>query len=376
MPITFYIELNPQKPMGQLSNVLHKFEIFYNVLEANKALVSDLENASKTSGTSGTSQSPRKPKQGKGAKVANRIHPTTYDKRNVLQFTHYTMPLCHFGGHNLWLLKPTCLNRGQGIHVFHDLETLRELIVSNCARMAEDPMHDGPVTKGEGGKEEPRRKENVMVNSFIIQKYIERPMLIESRKFDVRVWVLLSHELDCFFFKEGYLRTSSSAYEIDPNNVDNKFVHLTNNAVQKFAQNYGNFEDGNQMSFPAFQLYLNLHHPHIRMCEDLVPQMKALIKKSMLAVRKKVNMEGRRHSMEIFGYDFIIDADFNVWLIEVNTNPCLEESSDLLKSLIPRMIDDALKLTVDKLYPIPTQHSAPSVPRYPVTGYADDLNMW
>lgn len=55
--------------------------------------------------------------------------------------------------------------------------------------------------------------------------------------------------------------------------------------------------------------------------------------------------------MEIFGYDFILDSDLNPWLIEVNTNPCLEESSNLLKILIPRMVDDALKLTVDVLFP-------------------------
>lgn len=37
-------------------------------------------------------------------------------------------------------------------------------------------------------------------------------------------------------------------------------------------------------------------------------------------------------------------------MIEVNTNPCLEESSALLSELIPRMIDDALKLTVDLIF--------------------------
>jgi len=34
----------------------------------------------------------------------------------------------------------------------------------------------------------------------------------------------------------------------------------------------------------------------------------------------------------------MIDAEFNTWLIEVNTNPCIEESSPLLEMLIPRMI--------------------------------------
>jgi len=89
-------------------------------------------------------------------------------------------------------------------------------------------------------------------NTFIIQKYIERPLLICKRKFDIRVWVLLNQEQDLFFFKEGYLRTSSSEFGIDLSNIDNAFVHLTNNAVQKHAENYGDFEDGNQLSFKRF----------------------------------------------------------------------------------------------------------------------------
>jgi len=42
---------------------------------------------------------------------------------------------------------------------------------------------------------------------------------------------LLNHEYDLFMFKEGYLRTSSSEFKIDLKNVDDQYVHLTNNAV-------------------------------------------------------------------------------------------------------------------------------------------------
>jgi tubulin--tyrosine ligase len=38
-------------------------------------------------------------------------------------------------------------------------------------------------------------------------------------------------------------------------------------------------------------------------------------------------------------------------LIEVNTNPCIEESSNLLKTLLPRMLEDMFKLTVDVVFP-------------------------
>jgi D-alanine-D-alanine ligase-like ATP-grasp enzyme len=94
--------------------------------------------------------------------------------------------------------------------------------------------------------------------------------------------------------------------------------------------------------------------------DDLVPQMKELIIKSMYAVRKKIDPFRRKSCFEMFGYDFILDSDFNVWLIEVNTNPCIEESSELLKIYLPRMIEDMLKLTVDQMFPkIKKRNNAP-----------------
>lgn len=85
----------------------------------------------------------------------------------------------------------------------------------------------------------------------------------------------------------------------------------------------------------------------MRVREHIIPQMKELVIKSIFAVRKKLDPFKRKHTFEMFGYDFILDEDFNVWLIEINTNPCIEESSCILKIYLPRMIEDMLKLTVD-----------------------------
>ncbi len=48
---------------------------------------------------------------------------------------------------------------------------------------------------------------------------------------------------------------------------------------------------------------------------------------AMTSAKRKLNPLKRKYCFEIFGYDYIIDSDLNVWLIEVNTNPCIEESS-------------------------------------------------
>jgi hypothetical protein len=67
----------------------------------------------------------------------------------------------------------------------------------------------------------------------------------------------------------------------------------------------------------------------------------------------KLDPKRRTNSFEIFGYDFMIDADFNLILIEANTNPCLELSCPLLARIIPAMLDNAFRLAVDPLYPPP-----------------------
>ncbi|KAL4455740.1 hypothetical protein ABPG74_003150 [Tetrahymena malaccensis] len=210
-------------------------------------------------------------------------------------------------------------------------------------------------------------------NQFVIQKYIERPLLINNRKFDIRVWVLVTQSMDVLIFKQGYLRMSSEVYDIT--DLQNPFIHLTNNAVQQHSKNYGKFENGNQMSFEDFQIFLDKTFPskNISLKEKIIPKMEEEIKLSLQSVRNKLNMNQRPNCFEIFGYDFIIDELFNVWIIEVNTNPCIEESSPILKVLLPRMLDDAFKLTIDQMLKINLSQRAI---KYPVPGYLDEENMW
>ena len=93
----------------------------------------------------------------------------------------------------------------------------------------------------------------------------------------------------------------------------------------------------------------------IDIVKHVVPQMKKIIVDTFKASCYKIDPERLCNSFEILGYDFMMDSDFKLNLIEVNTNPCLEESSSLLSRLLPRMLDDAFKLTVDVLFPPPNR---------------------
>ena len=54
------------------------------------------------------------------------------NKMTVKKFTNrpsgLVMPMSHFTGQNVWILKPTGFNRGKGIHVINSLSKLKKLI--------------------------------------------------------------------------------------------------------------------------------------------------------------------------------------------------------------------------------------------------------
>ena len=235
------------------------------------------------------------------------------------------LPATHYLGKNIWIMKPAGFNRGRGIKVFSDFDVLDDLVKEILANKAPGSAH-----------------------VYVIQKYIEKPLLIHNRKFDIRVWVLVTQTEQCYFFQQGYLRTSSEKFSLD--NLNCSFIHLTNNAIQKEGSEYGKFEAGNQMSFKQFQEYLLSNFGNIRL-GSIVSIMKSQIISSLQAVKGKLNPNGRLGCFEIFGYDFIVDGCFKPWLIEVNTNPCIELASPLLEQLIPRMLDDAFELTLDAVFP-------------------------
>jgi hypothetical protein len=156
-----------------------------------------------------------------------------------------------------------------------------------------------------------------------------------------------------YFYEDGYLRTSSQPFSLA--NLKSKFVHLTNDAVQCHDNSYGKFENGNKLSYQTFQKYLEHSFPESNVSFDntILPKIKRLITEAFIATFMKIDTNRRMHSFEIFGFDFMIDENFKVLLIECNTNPCLELCSPLSSRIIPALLDNVFRIAVDPLFPPP-----------------------
>lgn len=201
---------------------------------------------------------------------------------------------------------------------------------------------------------EDRKAVGANQRTYIVQKYIYKPMLYRNRKFDIRCYALvtvINNKFQAYFYKEGYLRTSVS--EFDMENVKDRFIHLTNDAVQKNSPEYGKFEDGNKLSYQEFQEYIDEAVSNKVNFKSIVyPKMRKVVFDTIKATYKKLDPKRRVNSFEILGYDFMLDELFTPWLLEINTNPCLALSGRYLGVLIPTMLSHAFAITLDQTFPV------------------------
>ena len=257
---------------------------------------------------------------------------------------------------NLWLIKAQNLNRGMCIKILNDINKIKKYIAyynrgisrgytDNTKKEMRNNSLNRKILNIFDNKDEPFN--NIYQSSIIlVQKYIEKPLLYFGRKFDIRIWVLLTHDLKVYVFKEGHLKCCSVKYNL---NINDNYSHLTNYSYQKYNDNFGKYELGNEVSFDDLQNNIDINYNNkINFKRETLPKIYNIIKFCFQSVKYKINSMKRKYTFEIFGFDFMIDCNFEPFLIEINTNPGLEESSPLIKMLIPRMIDDALRLTIDK----------------------------
>jgi tubulin--tyrosine ligase len=227
---------------------------------------------------------------------------------------------------SIWIVKPgENTNRGKGISLAASVSEVKALVSDKSSS-----------------------------HTCIIQKYIERPLLINKRKFDIRCFALMTSVnsvIQGYFYTEGYIRTSSKEFSLK--NLENKFIHLTNDAIQKHSEDYGKFEPSNKMSYAELQNYITQTYPKhgINFEKDLLSKIKEIVSDSFSSVSQKIDPHRRLNCFELFGFDFMIDEDFHVWLIEANTNPCLETSCAFLSRVIPACIDNTFRIVADPLFP-------------------------
>ena len=82
--------------------------------------------------------------------------------------------------------------------------------------------------------------------------------------------------------------------------------------------------------------------------EEIQPQMKKIV---ICAIESCLELvEPRKNSMELFGFDFMIDENLKPWIIEINSSPAMDYSS---VRMTPITFLNSLKINILNLYQSP-----------------------
>ncbi|KAK7792547.1 hypothetical protein R5R35_008650 [Gryllus longicercus] len=223
---------------------------------------------------------------------------------------------------NTWIMKPGNRCRGRGIQLVQRLEHV-------LAKVSPAVMKE---------------------SRYVVQKYIERPLLIHETKFDIRQWFLVTstHPLTVWMYKESYIRFCSRPFSLK--NL-HESVHLCNNAVQcryKNAKRDPSLPDENMWDNHTLKTYLRAIGHADAWDKTIYPGMKESIVGALLASQD--NMAKRKNSFELFGADFMVTEDFLPWLIEINACPCMSPTTSVTARLCSQCLEDTIKVVIDRRY--------------------------
>uniref|UniRef100_A0A914UPB9 Tubulin--tyrosine ligase-like protein 9 n=1 Tax=Plectus sambesii TaxID=2011161 RepID=A0A914UPB9_9BILA len=214
----------------------------------------------------------------------------------------------------LWIMKPVAGAQGKGIFLFRKLKDITEWKKRDATSTVSD------------------------VSSYVVQSYIDNPYLIGGKKFDIRIYVLVTsfRPMRMWLHREGFARFSHSRYSLD--SFEDAFVHLTNVAVAKTAPDYDP-ERGLKWSMWRLKRFLIARHGS-EVVAKMFEQLAWVLISSLRCVQQQIVQDP--HCFELYGYDVLLDANLKPWLLEVNASPSLTASSQEDYELKSRMLNHML----------------------------------
>ncbi|OHS94291.1 Tubulin-tyrosine ligase family protein [Tritrichomonas foetus] len=220
----------------------------------------------------------------------------------------------------LWIVKPSNSSRGRGIYLVDSEKT-------------ELPNDEG-----------------------IVQSYVERPLLITGRKFDVRLYALVTSifPIRIYLHDSGLIRFATHKYDprADPDDVK---THLTNYALNKDDTDFVCCqEDGTETisdskwSIPFFIEYCKSNGiDHEKLFKEFERVTVSTILAGMLTIQSHHarNVTHRHTSYEQYGIDILVDENFHAYVLEINISPGMSgEGSKIDLDIKNRLMHDVLNM--------------------------------
>lgn len=187
----------------------------------------------------------------------------------------------------------------------------------------------------------------------VLQKYIANPLLLNGRKFHIRAYVLAVSALKVFLCRDCLALCSGTLYRSDE--TSNLLAHITNTAYQDLDANFR--EEECVLLWSEEDIVPRLLHdgscPTSEEAEGkirtVLNDMEAIVAELFRAYESEFGVFAPiENCFEHYGLDFIVDDQWNVYLLEVNPGPDFKQTGNRLKSVIDRLMASTVQEILER----------------------------
>ncbi|KAI0178606.1 sure-like protein [Hypoxylon sp. FL1284] len=247
-----------------------------------------------------------------------------------------------------WILKPSMSDRGQGIRLFSTMEELQDIFDQWERDLPESEDENENEADDAAGEGNTAAITTSHLRHFVAQPYIHPPLLApgagNNYKFHIRTYVACVGSLDVYVYKQMLALFAGKSYETptsasattaaekgEQQHIDLE-AHLTNTCLQRSVR------DGTVQRFWDVPLGEDRKR-------DVFAQVCAVAGEVFEAAARAMLMHFRPlpNAFEIFGLDFLVDAQGVAWLLEVNAFPDFKQTGDELSELVAGLWEQVLR---------------------------------
>eukprot|EP00937_MAST-01D_sp_MAST-1D-sp2_P002412 g2412.t1 len=253
-----------------------------------------------------------------------------------------------------WILKPSITNQARGIAIVRSRgELLRAL------------------------------HETADMREWVLQRYLHRPLLVDGRKFHLRVYVLVVGSIAVHVYPEYLALFALDKYAFDGGGGEgegqscapaeaaaagvgaeagaasadttgagrgralNMRAHLTNTCAQ------GPLDATQEERAVRLwsELRADFERDGVEAAEDKMRAVeravRAVVGESLQAVHSELTFQTHANCFEHFGFDLMVDDQWHVWLLEANAEPDFKQTGSRLETLVRGVVEETLALTLD-----------------------------
>lgn len=220
----------------------------------------------------------------------------------------------------MWILKPSTVNKGTGIKIVHCFEEVVETVLDL----------------------------NEISREFVLQRYIDRPLLLRRRKFHIRAYALAVSALQVYLYDDVLALCSGTKYSYDTTQI---LAHITNTAYQAIDPNFS--EEKCVLTLNEVKKLMvrdktcrdEIEAAHI--IEKIQLDMQNITGELFAAYKGEYAVFAPIHGcFEHFGLDFVVDEDFSVYLLEVNPGPDFRQTGDKLSGIISGLMASTIDVAI------------------------------